>query len=168
MRLIAPDIPTDQITADDETIRKALSMRFSSALIPALAQATGDLTILREDIRPPGFAPGVPQGGMTPEQQDAARIVSFEALTALRDGSTPVPDATESDLRTITQWMTGSAMTDDYIPLLVEELAPFDEDTRAPAWRMDSSTPFSVAIIGAGMSGILVRHPAQTGRLCRS
>src|SRR5258708_1803288 len=148
-------LDTDQITADDETIRKALHDAFLPALIPALAQATGDLSILREDIRPPGFAPGVPQGGMTVEQQAAARIVAFEALRTLRDRATSTPDATESDLRTITQWMTGSAAPDDYIPLLVEELAPFDEDTRAPAWRMDSGIQFSVAIIGAGMSGIL-------------
>jgi 4-hydroxyacetophenone monooxygenase len=148
-------LETDQITADDETIRKALLDAFLPALIPALAQATGDLSILREDIRPPGFAPGVPQGGMTPEQQAAARIVAAEALRAFRDGSTPAPSATESDLRTITQWMTGSPAPDDYIPLLVEELAPFGEDPRAPAWRMDSTIPFSVAIIGAGMSGIL-------------
>src|SRR5438445_8783908 len=121
-------LENDQITADDETIRKALLDAFLQALIPALAQATGDLTLLREDIRPPGFAPGVPQGGMTAEQQSAARSVAFEALTALRDGSTATAGATESDLRTITQWMTGSAMTDEYIPLLLEELAPFDED----------------------------------------
>jgi 4-hydroxyacetophenone monooxygenase len=148
-------LETHQITADDDAIRKALLDAFLPALIPALAQATGDLAILRDDIRPPGFAPGVPQGGMTAEQQAAARIVAFEALRALRDGSAAAPNATESDLRTITQWMTGSAMTDDYIPLLLEELAPFGEDTRAPAWRMDSSITFSVAIIGAGMSGIL-------------
>jgi len=60
-------LETDQITADDETLRKALLDAFLPALISALAQATGDLSVLREDIRPPGFAPGVPQGGMTPE-----------------------------------------------------------------------------------------------------
>jgi len=47
----------------------------------------------------------------TPDQQAAARIVAFEALRTLRDRATSAPDATESDLRTITQWMTGSATT---------------------------------------------------------
>jgi 4-hydroxyacetophenone monooxygenase len=144
-----------RITADDEAIREAVQDAFLPALIPALAQATGDLSILRDDIRPPGFAPGVPQGGMTAQQQEAARIVAVDALRALRDRTAPVEDATESDLRHITQWMTGSATPDDYIPLLVEELAPFDEDPRAPAWRKDAGVAFAVAIIGAGMSGIL-------------
>src|ERR1700686_2665507 len=94
-------LDSDQISADDETIRKALLDAFLPALIPALAQATGDLSILRDDLRPPGFAPGVPQGGMTAEQQAAARIVALEALRTLRDGSSAAPNATESDLRTI-------------------------------------------------------------------
>jgi 4-hydroxyacetophenone monooxygenase len=144
-----------RITADDDAIRNAVEDAFLPALIPALAQATGDLSILRDDIRPPGFAPGVPQGGMTAQQQKAARLVAVDALRALRDRTTPVEPATENDLRTITQWMTASATPDDYIPLLVEELAPYEEDPRAPTWRKDPAIAFSVAIIGAGMSGIL-------------
>ncbi len=51
--------------------------------------------------------------------------------------------------------MTGSPASDEYIPLLLEELAPAGEDPRAPAWHVDGRIPFLVAIIGAGMSGIL-------------
>jgi 4-hydroxyacetophenone monooxygenase len=51
--------------------------------------------------------------------------------------------------------MTGSAASEDYIPLLVEELAPEGDDPRAPDWHKDPAIPFKVAIIGAGMSGIL-------------
>ena len=60
------------------------------------------------------------------------------------------------DIRRITGWMTGSPASDEYIPLLLEELAPAGEDPRAPAWHVDGRIPFLVAIIGAGMSGILV------------
>jgi 4-hydroxyacetophenone monooxygenase len=147
---------TQPITASDASIRTALDDAFLPALLPALAQATGDYTILRDDLRPPGVAPGIPQGGMSPGQQAAAREVAFEAIRKLRDegpGGESLP-LTEA-VRRISAWMTGSAASDDYIPLLLEELAPEGEDPRAPGWRKPPGTPFSVAIIGAGMSGIL-------------
>ncbi|MBE0609881.1 MAG: NAD(P)/FAD-dependent oxidoreductase [Dehalococcoidia bacterium] len=147
---------TEPITADDADIRAALADAFLPALLPALAQATGDFTILREELRPPGIAPGVPQGGMSPQQQDAAREIAFEALKQLRtEGETRTPLPLEDAIKRITAWMTGSQASDDYLPLLLEELGPEGEDPRAPAWRKDPKVPFTVAIIGAGMSGIL-------------
>jgi 4-hydroxyacetophenone monooxygenase len=147
---------TEPITGDDDTIRGALEDAFLPALLPALAQATGDLSLLREDLRPPGVAPGVLQGGMTPEQQEGAKAVAFDALRLLRGRPVEAPShRIEDDVRRITAWMTGSPASDEYIPLLLEELAPSDGDPRAPTWRYDGRTPFSVAIIGAGMSGIL-------------
>jgi 4-hydroxyacetophenone monooxygenase len=146
---------TNQITARDEAIRQALEDAFLPALIPALAQASGDLSLLREDIRPPSVMPAVPQGGMSAAQQAAAKALALDVLRTMRDHPRVVPRATEADLRTITAWMTGSAASDDYIPLLVEELAPFEDDPRAPNWHAEANTSFKVAIIGAGMSGIL-------------
>ena len=147
---------TEPITANDDAIRAALEDAFLPALIPALAQVTGDLSLLRDDLRPPGVTPGVLQGGMTAKQQEAAKALAFDALKAIRDGGVPAPShSIEDDLRAITGWMNGSPAPDEYLPLLVEELAPGDEDPRAPQWRYDGRTPFHVAIIGAGMSGIL-------------
>ncbi len=147
---------TEPITADDAAIRAALADAFLPALLPALAQATGDFTILREELRPPGIAPGVPQGGMSPQQQDAAREIAFEALKQLRtEGETRTPLPLEEAIKRITAWMTGSVASDDYLPLLLEELGPEGDDPRAPKWRKDPGVPFTVAIIGAGMSGIL-------------
>lgn len=147
---------TEPITADDAAIRAALADAFLPALLPALAQATGDFTILRAELRPPGIAPGVPQGGMSPQQQEAAREIAFEALKQLRiEGETRTPAPLEDAIKRITAWMTGSQASDDYLPLLLEELGPEGEDPRAPQWRKDPNVPFTVAIIGAGMSGIL-------------
>lgn len=147
---------TEPITADDSAIRASLQDAFLPALMPALAQATGDFTILREELRPPGIAPGVPQGGMSPQQQDAAREIAFDALKRLRErGETSSPVPLDQAIKLITSWMTGSVASDDYLPLLLEELGPEDEDPRAPKWKKDPNVPFSVAIIGAGMSGIL-------------
>jgi 4-hydroxyacetophenone monooxygenase len=146
---------TSRITADDDAIRRALDDAFLPALIPALAQATGDLSLLREDIRPPGVMPAIPQGGMSDAQQKAAKELALEALRKLRDDGREAPRATEADLRAITAWMTGALASDDYIPLLIEELAPFEDDPRAPGWHAGPDVAFKVAVIGAGMSGIL-------------
>jgi len=146
----------EPIPADDEAIRVALKDAFLPALLPALAQATGDFSLLREELRPPGIAMGAEQGGMTPEQQETARALAFDALTSLRgrafdDGAYPADD----DLLRITNWLTASPASAEYLPLLREELAPTGQDPRAPDWRYDGKTPFFVAVIGAGMSGIL-------------
>jgi 4-hydroxyacetophenone monooxygenase len=150
---IAPE--TERITADDDTLRKALADAFLPALIPALAQATGDMSLLRADIQPAGSQPGIEQGGLSPKQQEVARDVAFEALQRIRDGKLATEHASETDLATIAGWLTNSQTTPDYIPLLIEELAPFEDDPRAPTWHMPAGTKFAVAIVGAGMSGIL-------------
>ena len=148
--------PIRPITADDEALRRALEDAFLPALLPALAQVTGDMSLLDDGLRPGMMAPGVPQGGMTPDQVERAKGLLFEALRALRDGRVaPQPThPVEDDLRRIMQWMTGAPVAEDYVPLLLEELAE-DRDGRAPTWRKDPAIAFSVAIVGAGMSGIL-------------
>ena len=148
--------PIEPLVATDEELKKALDEAFLPALLPALAQATGDFSILRESLRPPGVAPGVQQGGMTAQQQAEARELAFEALKRLRDGEVaPQNVPVEEALLRATAWMTGAPAPEDYIPLLLEELAPEGEDPRAPTWRKDPGLPFQVVIIGAGMSGIL-------------
>jgi 4-hydroxyacetophenone monooxygenase len=147
---------TEPITADDDTIQRALEAAFLPALLPALAQATGDFSLLRDDLRPTSMSPAVPQGGMTSGQQSAARALAFEALKTLRDREIePSQRPIEDDVRQISAWLTASPASQDYIPLIVEELAPAGQDPRAPTWRADAKTPFAVAIIGAGMSGLL-------------
>ena len=147
---------TEPLTADDETIRKALDDAFLPALLPALAQATGDFSLLREDLRPPGSPLAMLQGGMSEDQQSAARDVAFDALKVLRDGGANAEQRPiEDDVRRIHQWMTASPASEDYIPLLVEELAPSGQDPRAPTWKADADTKFLTVIIGAGMSGIV-------------
>ncbi len=148
--------PIEPITVDDAKIRSALADAFLPALIPALAQATGDMSLLRDDLRPPGVAPGVLQGGMTEAQQAAAKELAFHAVKALRDRpAAPPAHPIEDDLRAITKWMNGSTAADEYIQLLIEELAPDGEDPRAPQWRKPADVAFHVTVIGAGMSGIL-------------
>src|SRR3954454_21379517 len=55
------------------------------------------------------------------------------------------------------EYSVGGAEMDAYLPLLEEELAILGEDRRAPDWTWTAGA-FTVAIIGAGMSGLLVAH----------
>ena len=147
---------TQPITDDDATIRAALEDAFLPALLPALAHATGDLSILRDDLRPRTLTPGVPQAGLPPEAQAEARELALAAIRRLRDGDV-APDAHTlvEDVRRTVAWMTDSPASDEYVELLMEELAPEGEDPRAPDWRLDPDVRLRVVVIGAGMSGIL-------------
>ncbi|MDP6606928.1 MAG: NAD(P)/FAD-dependent oxidoreductase [Dehalococcoidia bacterium] len=145
---------TETITTTDEEMAGDLEACHLPALLPALAQATGDLSLLRDGLRPVTAAPPPPQGGLSAEQLVEARELALAALQALRDGG-EAERANAGDLRRMMEWMTGSTSASEYLPLLIEELSPFDEDPRAPQWRKDPATEFSVAIIGAGMSGIV-------------
>jgi 4-hydroxyacetophenone monooxygenase len=153
----------DPIAEDDAFIQQALSDAEIPALLPALAQVTGNMSLLREDLRPdPSDLLGA-QGGLSDEQLEAARREALLALTRFRDeGCRPVPTPSQDRLREIMQFVAGPAM-DDYLPLLSEELG-LAGDATAPAWRMDSVAPdsgFSVVVIGAGMSGLVAGHRLQ-------
>ena len=149
------------ITADDETIRSALAEADIPALLPALAHITGDLSLLRDDLRIDPTLMMEEQAGLTEEQQAAAREVAFAALVRFRDsGSVPAPPPTGEALQRILDFMAGGLPAEDYLPMMEEELALHD-DFRAAHWHKDDiapDRPFKVAIIGAGMSGIVAAY----------
>ena len=62
----------------------------------------------------------------------------------------------------------GERVSDDYLPLLLEELALSGDDLRAPdlaqGHRRPPIAPFRVVIVGAGMSGLLAAHRLAAGR----
>ncbi len=145
----------EPIVESDEAIRKALESAFLPALVPALAHATGDLSLLREDLRATAVGPGAEQGGLNAIQQAAARELAFDAIRRLRDGVlAPVSDD-ETIIRAIIDYMSGGNATEDYLPMLLEELKGAEHDEKVPHWQMPKGTQFFVAIAGAGMSGIL-------------
>ena len=61
-------------------------------------------------------------------------------------------------------YLIGEHVSDEYLPLLLEELAFADKDARAPEWSkeaINAGRSLRVVIIGAGMSGILAAHRLQ-------
>jgi 4-hydroxyacetophenone monooxygenase len=148
---------SEPIDADDAVLRDAASYADPS-LLAALALATGDVRLVDGSLRPGPASSFDPAGAWRPEQQSAAQQAVFRALQRLRDrgqSEAPTPTPTPSDLRQLIEFAVGGPVLDEHLGLLEEELAV--TDLRAPQWRKDEiapDRPFSVAIVGAGMSGI--------------
>jgi 4-hydroxyacetophenone monooxygenase len=157
--------PVEPIVETDEELGRILEEAQIPPLLPALAYATGDLSLLRDDLRPDPQLFGLPQGGLSDEQQAEVRRIALEALVRFRDGGCkPAPAPGDDDVLRIMEFAVGGAGMAAYLPLLEEELAHRGEDRRGPGWRLDGVAPgveFTVAVIGAGMSGILAARRLQ-------
>src|SRR5215211_5460318 len=156
--------PVQPITADDEHIRDALQYADLPALLPALALVTRDFSLLRDDLRIDPALMMEEQGGLTEDQQAAIRQVAFDAIVRYRDGgSVAGPAPTIDDLDRILTYLAGGLPSADYLPMMEEEVA-LTGDVRAAHWRKEDiapDRPFLVAVIGAGMSGIVAAYRLQ-------
>ena len=101
--------PPRPITATDDEIRTALADAELVPLLAALAFLTGDLDLLRPDLRIDPLLAGMPQGGLTDDQQARARDLALAALIAYRDGgSRPAAPPGSDDLLRIMEFCTGA------------------------------------------------------------
>jgi 4-hydroxyacetophenone monooxygenase len=161
--------PVAPIVESDDELRRILDEAALPPLLPALAYATGDLTLLREHLRPDPLLMSLPQAGLTDEQQAEVRALALDALARFRDGGCrPAPPPPDADVLRIMEFAVGGSGMADYLPLVEEELAHRGEDRRAPGWRLDEVAPeraaagdLRVVVIGAGMSGLLAAHRLQ-------
>jgi 4-hydroxyacetophenone monooxygenase len=164
MDLSRPALP---ITESNDEIRRALAEAHLPSLLPALAHLTGDLGVLRPELRPDTTSMvGDPTGFLGGEAAAArARELALSVLAKYRDAGCPTPKTPSVDfLRAILEWISPDTNVEPYLPLIREELSVGDDDLRAPSWRKEKLAPgreFRVAIIGAGMSGLLAAHRLQ-------
>jgi 4-hydroxyacetophenone monooxygenase len=160
--MLSPSIAP--IPPDDERLRASLLDAEFPALLAGVAHATGDMSVLRDDLRPEASRMREPNAGYTPEQIELAREVCFHALRRFRDEQAcRAARPSDRDLAAIMSFVVGEPVSDRYVPLLHEELA-IDGDLRAPQWNKSVVAPdrdFLVAIVGAGMSGIAAAHRLQ-------
>ena len=84
------DNQIEPITATDDEIRAAVAgahlSSFLPALLPALAHALGDDSILTESVRPDGTMIRDESAGLTLEQAHEIRRIAVDALIGVRDG----------------------------------------------------------------------------------
>lgn len=142
-------------------------------LLCALAHLSGDVSLLAERFRPNvTFRPQGParQGGLHPDVLREARELALSRLIAVsqrRGAIDPVPGDAADDpfgrervlLDRILNFMVGD-IDDRVRPLLHLEI-DVPHDAGAPDWTADCiapDRPLRVAIIGAGMSGLLAAH----------
>ena len=152
----------EPITASDEELRAALEEAQLASLLPALAQVLGDVSILEPQLAPDTSVAMRAVGGYTPEKAAQVREVALQALKRFRDGgSKVVRELSDAELHRALEFLAGGELTEEYVPLLLEELAYPVKDARAPKWTKEQLAPgraFSAIVIGAGMSGILAGY----------
>ena len=103
-------IGTRPITETNDEIRAMLAEAELPPLLPALACLTGDLTLLRPELRPEALLLTLPQGGLTDDQQSAIRDVALATLIAYRDGGcVPAPRPGVEALQQILEFAVGGA-----------------------------------------------------------
>jgi len=149
------------VTDSDEVIREALEF-IDPPLLATLAALTGDESILRDDLRPDLSNPLDPTGGWTPDKVALAGGLALDVIGAWRDAGCPAPaDLSRETLSRIMAFTVGGSLPEAYTELFVEELGGVGDDLRAPHWRKEDLAPereFTVAVVGAGMSGLLAAH----------
>ncbi len=159
---MAPQLDPTQSSCTDHQLAEMVAVADLPSLLATLAHITAS-----PDLPGTGLFldPGKhhePQAGWSADQQSFARSIALRALTDLRDDGWPRgPEPTAGAVRPIMAWMTAAETSDDYLALLLEELGDPSTDLRSPSWTAGDVSPnrsFRVAVIGAGMSGLLAAH----------
>ncbi|MBS0366902.1 MAG: NAD(P)/FAD-dependent oxidoreductase [Proteobacteria bacterium] len=149
-----------KITESDEVIARALTGASVPTLMMSLVHLTGDTAILRGAVRPKAPHMGEFQGYMSDEEKAQVRAIALQALKDYRDrGCTLPPPPSAQTVREMMSFMVAQQVTDEYVPMMLEELALDGEDSRAPRWNRQPAPgvreKYHVLVIGAGMSGLL-------------
>ena len=154
---------------DAEEIRGLIDAADLPSLLAALAYAVGDPELAPADLwLDPDLALQA-NGGWDDEQVERARDLARRGIERVLAGLDTAAPPADEPVAALIDWLTGADLDDDYRRMLAEELA-VTGDLRASepitggAWPPPESAPpvdHAVAVIGAGMSGILTAHRLQ-------
>ncbi|MGZ4765682.1 MAG: flavin-containing monooxygenase [Ilumatobacteraceae bacterium] len=159
---MAPELDPEPSTISDEQLTEMVAEADLPSLLAALAHQCAAPDLPGTELFLDRAKHHEPQGGWTLGQQSQARAIAVRALIGLRDAGWPVGRKPTADaVRPIMSWMMSTEASDDYLELLLEELGDPPADLRAPSWTAADVAPdrvVRVAVIGAGMSGLLAAH----------
>jgi 4-hydroxyacetophenone monooxygenase len=148
------------VTESDEFIAAQLEGASIPTLLMSLIHLSGDESLLRGPIRPKVVMMGGFQGDLSEADQASVRRLALKALADYRDrGCTLPPQPSPALVQEMMNFMVGERVGDEYVPMMLEELALDGNDSRAPRWSRQVPAAvreqFHVLVIGAGMSGLL-------------
>jgi 4-hydroxyacetophenone monooxygenase len=157
--MVAPDFRS----WDDETIADAVSCANLPTLLLVLVHLTGDVGLIRGEIRPRRASPQRPDGDIGEAHALEIRERACRALRALRDNHGALPPApSRSVLGEMLSFSLGQEVSPEHVALLLEDTGLDGSMPRAPDLAaLAGSRDFRVVIIGAGMSGILAAIKLQ-------
>ncbi|MEY2457066.1 MAG: 4-hydroxyacetophenone monooxygenase, partial [Acidimicrobiaceae bacterium] len=99
--------------SDLESARRVVRVAHVPALLVALAQVTGDLSLLSDDLRPDATRVQEPHGGMSPEQWARGREVAASALEQLLlSGAAAIAHPDDDQLCRMMSFLAGEPVSD--------------------------------------------------------
>src|SRR5438477_9309995 len=117
------DVEPVPIVASDDEIRACLVDAPIPPLLASVAHLTGDLSIVRDDLRPDLARVLEPDAGYSAEQIAEARELAADALIRYRDKGNPKqPPLSAKDRRRLVEFVSGAPIDDDAEPLYEAEL----------------------------------------------
>ncbi len=132
------------------------------ALAATLACLNGQESVLNPNFRPDQNRLLEPDAGLDFDQLvEARQYLAKELLAYLNNGTSEVLPQDSGMISSAIAFLTGGENLSSYVPLFMEELGLGSEDLRAPNWKLEEVSPgrkFRVAVIGAGMSGIVAGY----------
>ncbi len=145
---------------DDAFLEAALGAASIPTLMMSMIHISGDTSLLDGPLRPGSAMLGDTQSGMTAEQKALVRAQALEILKAYRDrGCTLPPPPSPDTVHRMMSFMVGQEVSDEYVPMMLEEMALDGADARDVQWQgsitQETRSRFHTLVIGAGMSGIL-------------
>ena len=133
-------------------LRAALEEANIPSLLMAVYQLTGDdrwLGSRYHPVRPPGLDDN-DSGGLSPEAQSEIRDAAADAVEEFQAGLLVPRDLSPTELTSALSIALDDYVPEEYGPLIAEEFGASSRDVTIDK----PATGFSVAIIGAGLSGI--------------
>jgi 4-hydroxyacetophenone monooxygenase len=143
-------------TSSTAEIEAALEDVSIPTLLLTLVHITGDPRFIR-DFKPMGIFLNEIQGFMSEDDKARARAAALSVLTDYRDRGCPEPNPLSLEvIREMMDWAACEHVSDDYLPLLLEEMDIDGVDPRRPtALATESTAELPVLVVGCGESGIL-------------
>ena len=149
-----------------EQVEQLVAASELPSLLAALAHATGDMGLVPEDLWLDPDRALEPTDGWDDDQLARARELAASGLRQVLSGGGAATGPADAAVPSLIDWLTGADLDDGYRRMLAEELA-VTGDLRVPVpvpageWPPEAASDHPVAVIGAGMSGILAAHRLQ-------